>query len=362
MRGMRRSENRWQRPPPMRHNRAMSRFLHAFIPRSCDADKPGIVRPTTKILYLTQRLAMGLAGLLILPVTAHAEQLPLWEIGAGLAALSLPDYRGSDVTQTFVLPVPYIRYRGEYLRADRDGFRGILFDSERLEFNISLNGSLPADSDDNPAREGMADLEPTLEIGPSVDFQLWRSTEKRMKLALRVPLRAAITLESSPQHIGWQLWPNLKLDVNDTLGHSGWDFDIQAGPNFSDQSFNAYFYSVGPADVTPVRPAYEASAGYCRCAGLDVPDQAIPALLGRRLPALRKHLGRGVRGQSAGKAGKRPFRRPCTKLGVRRILEAGRSRGMKHAARVCFLITINGKGRTGVRLLPDRRNRTWKYS
>jgi len=222
---------------------------------------PGIGRPTTKSFYRPQRLAMGLAGLLILPV-AHAEQLPLWEIGAGVAVLSLPDYRGSDITQTVVLPVPYIRYRGEYLRADRDGFRGILFDSERVEFNISLNGSLPADSDGNPAREGMADLEPTLEIGPSVDFQLWRSSEKKMKLALRVPLRAAITLESSPQHIGWQLWPNLKLDVNDPLGYSGWDFDIQAGPNFSDQEFNAYFYSVGPADVTAVRPAYEASAGY----------------------------------------------------------------------------------------------------
>ena len=239
----------------------MPSFLHVVLPRSHDADTRGIVRPTTKILFRSQPLAIAFAGLLILPV-AQAEQLPLWEIGAGLAALSLPDYRGSDVTQTLVLPVPYIRYRGEYLRADRDGFRGILFDSERLEFNISLNGSLPADSDDNPAREGMADLEPTLEIGPSVDLQLWRSSEKNMKLALRAPLRAAITLESSPQHIGWQFWPNLKLDVTDPLGYSGWDFDIQAGPNFSDQAFNAYFYSVGPADVTAVRPAYEASAGY----------------------------------------------------------------------------------------------------
>ncbi|MFZ0107585.1 MAG: MipA/OmpV family protein, partial [Thiobacillus sp.] len=198
----------------------MPRFLHVVLPRSHDADTRTIVRPTTKILFRPQPLAIALAGLLILPV-AHAEQLPLWEIGAGLAALSLPDYRGSDVTQTFVLPVPYIRYRGEYLRADRDGFRGILFDSERLEFNISLNGSLPADSDDNPAREGMVDLEPTLEIGPSVDLQLWRSSERKMRLALRVPLRAAITLESSPQHIGWQLWPNLKLDVTDPLGYSG---------------------------------------------------------------------------------------------------------------------------------------------
>ena len=239
----------------------MPPFLPAFPGRSLGTDRRAIGRPIRVRVDRPRLLAMGLAALLVFP-QAHAEQLPLWEIGAGLAVLNLPDYRGSDVTNTYVLPVPYIRYRGEYLKADRDGFRGILFDSEKLELNISLNGSLPADSDDNPAREGMADLETTLEIGPSVDWQLWRSPDRKMKLAFRVPLRAAITLESSPQHIGWQLWPNLKLDVTDPLGYSGWDFDIQAGPNFSDREYNAYFYSVGPADVTDFRPAYEASAGY----------------------------------------------------------------------------------------------------
>jgi len=204
---------------------------------------------------------MGLAALLVASAS-HAEPLPLWEIGAGLAILNLPDYRGSDVTNTYVLPVPYIRYRGEILKADRDGFRGILFDSEQLEVNISLNGSLPADSDDNPARAGMADLEPTLEIGPSVDFHLWRSPEKKMNLDFRVPLRAGITLESSPRHIGWVFWPNLKLELQDTLGHPGWDFDIQAGPTFGDGEYNDYFYSVGPADATAARPEYNATAGY----------------------------------------------------------------------------------------------------
>ncbi|MBE0620122.1 MAG: MipA/OmpV family protein, partial [Burkholderiales bacterium] len=49
---------------------------------------------------------------------ARAEQLPLWEAGAGAAALSFPDYRGSNERQSWLLPVPYIIYRGEFLQAD----------------------------------------------------------------------------------------------------------------------------------------------------------------------------------------------------------------------------------------------------
>ena len=37
---------------------------------------------------------------------------PLWELGLGVAALRLPDYRGSDQSSTYLLPLPYVVYRG----------------------------------------------------------------------------------------------------------------------------------------------------------------------------------------------------------------------------------------------------------
>jgi outer membrane scaffolding protein for murein synthesis (MipA/OmpV family) len=188
--------------------------------------------------------------------------LPLWEAGVGLSALSLPDYRGSAATSRYLLPVPYVRYRGEFLKADRDGLRGLLYAGDRVELNLSVNGTPPADSDDNSARAGMADLEPTLEIGPTVDFHLWRSPDDRMQLDFRLPLRAAITVESSPRHIGWLLWPALKLEVDDPPGLPGWELDVQGGPVFSSSDYNSYFYSVGAADATAVRPEYSAAAGY----------------------------------------------------------------------------------------------------
>ena len=86
---------------------------------------------------------------------ASAEHQPLLEIGAGAAGISFPDYRGSSEQQTYVLPLPYIVYRGERFRADRDGIRGLLFDHPRVAFDVSMSGSVPVNSDDNPQREGM---------------------------------------------------------------------------------------------------------------------------------------------------------------------------------------------------------------
>src|SRR5215510_8004444 len=56
---------------------------------------------------------------------ARADQ-PLWEAGLGVGVLRLPDYRGSDQSRTWVLPVPYIAYRGDILKADREGARVVV--------------------------------------------------------------------------------------------------------------------------------------------------------------------------------------------------------------------------------------------
>ena len=214
-----------------------------------------------KSMMLHSRAAVFLASLLVMPA-GHAEMRPLWEIGAGLAVLNLPNYRGSDIRQTTVLPMPYLVYRGEVLRADRDGLRGLLFDSERLEINISLNGSLPVNSEDDPARQGMEDLDPAAELGPSVNYRLWQSADRTMRLDVRAPVRTAITVASRPEQIGWLFSPNLLLEIRDPAGHAGWNLGVQAGPYFNDRDYNAYFYGVRPAEATAQRPAYDASGGY----------------------------------------------------------------------------------------------------
>lgn len=214
-------------------------------------------RPPMRMLHG----AVVLAGLLLV-TGSHAALRPLWEVGAGLTGLSLPNYRGSDERQTLVLPIPYLIYRGEVLRADRDGVRGRLFDGERLQLNISLNGSIPVDSEDDPVRSGMPDLDPAVELGPTANLHLWRSADRKTMLDLRLPVRAAITVSSAPEQIGWLFSPGLSLDVRDPAGFAGWNLGVQAGPYFQDRRYNAYFYSVRPDEATAVRPAYAAHGGY----------------------------------------------------------------------------------------------------
>jgi outer membrane scaffolding protein for murein synthesis (MipA/OmpV family) len=161
-----------------------------------------------------------------------------------------------------VLPVPYFVYRGEFLKADRNGVRGRFFDSDRVELNVTMNASAPVDSKDNAARQGMPDLRPTVEIGPSLDLTMWRSGDRRNKLDLRLPLTTGVTIESSPKSIGWSFSPRLNLDLQDPAGMAGWNLGLVAGPLFGDRKQHQYFYSVAQQYATSERPAFEARRGY----------------------------------------------------------------------------------------------------
>jgi len=205
---------------------------------------------------------IAFAAAMAASLAVHAEQKPLWEAGLGIGALSFPDYRGSDEMQVFPVPVPYFVYRGEFLKADRDGVRGELFNRKYAELSISANATIPVRSEDNAARRGMRDLKPTVELGPSFDLHVWRSPDERMKLDVVMPLRAPFTVESSPRSIGVVFSPRVNLDIADVAGYTGWNFGVGAGPLFADKKFHDYFYSVTARDVRPDRPAYDAGGGY----------------------------------------------------------------------------------------------------
>ena len=203
------------------------------------------------------------AAVLGFGVSARAEPLPLWEAGAGITAISFPDYRGSNERQLWVLPFPYLVYRGEYLQADERRMRGLFYRTDRLELDVSINGSVPVDSGENDARRGMPDLDATLEIGPALSLKLAETTDRKARLELRLPARAVFASDFSyVRHVGWVFQPNLNLDVRDPLGYSGWKLGLLAGPIFSDRRYHRYFYEVDPAFATASRPAYSPGGGY----------------------------------------------------------------------------------------------------
>lgn len=199
----------------------------------------------------------------LLPVVAAAgEEKPLWEVGVGVAALSFPAYRGSENQHNFLMPMPYFVYHGEFLKADRYGIRGSLFDSDRVDLTLSFSASPPTSSSDAPVRAGMPDLEPTVEFGPQMDITFWRSENRARFVKLRMPLRAALTVDGSPRNVGWIFAPDLNMDIGDLPGLPGWNLGLVAGPVWATKRQHDFFYTVTPEYATATRPTYAAKGGY----------------------------------------------------------------------------------------------------
>lgn len=213
------------------------------------------------LCHLSAALTLAATLVLVHPLS-HAQDRPLWEVGLGVGAVSFPAYRGSDQSSQYVLPTPYFTYHGKFLKADRHGFRGQLFESERVDLTVSAALSPPAPSRKIRAREGMPDLQANFEVGPQLDLTLWTSRDHERVLKLLLPLRVAHTLEHDLQNIGWVFHPKLNLDMRDLPGLPGWNVGLQAGPLFGDRRQHQYFYGVDPVHATAERPAYTARAGF----------------------------------------------------------------------------------------------------
>ena len=192
--------------------------------------------------------------------SAFTETLPRWEAGFGAGLVQLPHYRGSDQAHRWAVPVPYFIYRGNFLRADRGGARAVLFDGDRVDFDLSLGASPPVNSSENRARSGMADLAPTLEIGPKLNVRLGegRVDGRPWRLVLRLPVRAAVALDNGVRDAGFTFEPVLNLDVKTAWGNLG----MLGGPLWGSQRWHQFNYGVGALDATATRLAYNAPAGF----------------------------------------------------------------------------------------------------
>lgn len=218
------------------------------------------MRCLRSVARVTSVILAATLSKLLLPREALASEAPLWEAGVGIGAIAFQDYRGADTVHAYPVPVPYFLYNGTFLKADRDGVRGQLFNQDRMELNLSFNATTPVRN--NRVRSGMPDLRSTVETGPALNLHLYRSDDSFIKFDFRMPLRGAVTVEGTPHWIGWTLAPQFALDVQNPLGTDGWNVGVLAGPLFADRRYHEYFYRVAPQYATPGRPTYDAPAGY----------------------------------------------------------------------------------------------------
>ncbi|MDO5056211.1 MAG: MipA/OmpV family protein [Lautropia sp.] len=192
---------------------------------------------------------------------ASRQHLPVWELGVGLSAISLPDYRGADTGRRYVLPFPVFVYRAPHLRMDRNGLRADLWDDARFELDVSVGLSAPVRSDPNGIRAGMPRQRALFEIGPRLLVHLWSGNRGRQRVQLQLPLRHAMPL-GRLSSTGWLFSPNLTMQIDDVAGLRGWQFSTWAGPLFGSRGFHEYFYRVEAAHARAGRPAYSPRGGY----------------------------------------------------------------------------------------------------
>jgi outer membrane protein len=109
----------------------------------------------------------------------------------------------------------------------------------------------------------MPDLDPTFEVGPSLNITLLEDRQDRYKLKLTLPLRAAFSTDfSSVRHEGWVFHPRLTFEKSDLFPGSGLNLGLSAGPMFADRGYHRYYYTIDPAFATAMRSPYDAGGGY----------------------------------------------------------------------------------------------------
>ena len=207
----------------------------------------------------------GFAAVLLTCVTGTsiAEEKPLWELGFGFITLTSPDYRGSDEARGYLLPLPYIIYRGDILKIDRSGIYGRLFETDRVNLDLSADAGVPVDSSKNSARQGMPNLDFVFEVGPALEICLWQNCNGDRKLQFRLPVRAVFSTDfGSIESRGGSAHPNLNFDIKNIGPGGGWNFGAAAGLLYATERYHDYYYEVAPAYATSTRPAYDARGGY----------------------------------------------------------------------------------------------------
>jgi len=201
--------------------------------------------------------------MLVWPAVVSAELRPLWEVGLGFAPIYSPDYRGSDQSRSYVAPYPYLVYHGDFIKMDRRGLYGRLINTERVHLDLSFDAGVPVDSRKNNARQGMPDLDPVFEVGPSIELCIWNHCDADRVVQLRLPVRAVYSTDfSSTESRGGTLYPNINYDIKHFGDDRKWNFSVSGGALFASERYHDYYYQVEPAFRTASRPVYDAGRGY----------------------------------------------------------------------------------------------------
>ncbi len=254
---------------PFEKMRLMSRHATCSGRLIVNRDRKRIKRDGGWCAALNVRLLMILLCAMGVQAAERSEPsdaalvLPLWELNLFNGAVRLPHYRGSDEYSLYALPLPYLIYRGDILKIDREGLKGVFRESDYFETGLSLGGKPPSYRD-NQAREGMTDIGAIVEIGPMIQF-FAAGRDRANPVYLAAAVRMAIAVNPDDLKINYQgIRSELKAVYRNRTLWKDQDasFGVSLGIDLADREYNGYIYDVAPDDVAASRPAYRTHGGY----------------------------------------------------------------------------------------------------
>lgn len=206
------------------------------------------------------------SGALFAQTAAQPEQFvpqqrrPRYELGAAAGFFYLPDYPGADESRLRILPIPYFIYRGDFVRAEREGgVRGRFYMRESFELDLSFDAAFPVNSTKNKAREGMENLDWIGQVGPRFIYHVFKNPESRLDFYL--PLRVVASSDFTRiDDRGVVLQPEFAYRHRDVF-HAGIGIAAYTGITYASERLMDYFYTIKPRYAKAGRSAYEASGG-----------------------------------------------------------------------------------------------------
>lgn len=200
------------------------------------------------------------------PDPSGQQTKPLWEAGLLGGAYVSPKYPAAGQSHTNYIAAPYIIYRGERFRiGDGALARAIAVEQRRYELDLSVDGSFNANSNDNPARKGMPDLDYMFELGPQLKIRLANydfAERGNARITLALPVRAVFSSDLSKiEQRGYIVHPELTYQHRHLFGKDT-SLGIGLSSTWGTESLQDYFFQVDPQYQTPQRQTYDARGGY----------------------------------------------------------------------------------------------------
>lgn len=192
---------------------------------------------------------------------AQQAELPLWELGVGVLGRAASDYPGADDYSASLTPVPFIRYRGNFLElGGDDALRVVPFRTERFELGFSFDSSARVVNRVTAIGAVLEDLDRSLEVGPELIYRFWdtptlfgQTFPGHLEAILQT--RWVYSLDDSVDWEGTLYRPALRYRQYGTLG-PGSRIQLSLGPIWTTEGLQDFYYQVPGAD------GYDARAGY----------------------------------------------------------------------------------------------------